>query len=100
MLTKLLSRLVILACLPVLAHAAPIPVRDKEKEEILGNGQTVILGTWTWKIEGDSFGGGSGDFFWEQVSATERQLVPHEGAGWAVLKDMPFEKINRADLAK
>lgn len=46
---------------------------------------------------GDEMGS---DFWWEQVTATERHLVPQAGAGWAILKGKPFEKVTREDLVK
>src|SRR4051794_23779537 len=98
---KLLLQVLALACLPALVQATPAPYREKEPEEGLARGQTVNLGTWSWKIEGNQFGDlQKADFWWEQVDATERNLVPLGGAGWALLKDKPFEKITAEDLAK
>jgi hypothetical protein len=92
---------VLLVCLPTLALAAPAPGARAKKEAVLGKGQTVVPGTWTWKVEGNGLGGGleSSDVWWEQVSGTERNLVPLGGAAWAVLKGKPFEKVRREDLA-
>jgi hypothetical protein len=61
----------------------------------------VVLGTWTWTVEGNRLGGGldRADVWWEQASDTERCLVPLGGAAWAVLKGRPFEKVSREDLA-
>jgi hypothetical protein len=98
---KLLPALALLACLSATAFANPVPARLKATEDVLACGQTVVLGTWTWKIEGDKLGGNDrADFWWEQVTDTKRQLVPHGGAGWAILRGKPFEKITRQDLAK
>jgi hypothetical protein len=88
---------VLLACLPVLVLCAPAP--ERRREDVLAKNQTVILGTWTWKIEGNKFGGGESDFWWEQVSEKERDLVPQGGAGWAIV-EKAFEKITRDDLAQ
>jgi hypothetical protein len=98
---KLLRQLALLVCLPAAAVAGPAPARDKAKEGVLAKGQTVILGTWTWKIEGNNLGGAEGaDFWWEQVTDKERHLVPQSGAGWAIIRGKPFEKVTFEDLAK
>ena len=44
--------------------------------------------------------GDGGDVWWEQVSDTERNLVPRGGAGWAIVKGKPFEKVGLEDLKK
>jgi hypothetical protein len=98
---KSLLQLVVLACVPASAFANPAPDRDKTKQDVLAKGQTVILGTWNWKIDGNKLGGNDGaDFWWEQLTNTERQLVPKGGAGWAIIQCKAFEKVTRDDLAK
>jgi hypothetical protein len=98
---KLLPALALLACLPATALANPVPARAKGREDVLASGRTVLLGTWTWKVEGNKFGDNDrADFWWEQVTERERRLVPQGGAGWAILRDRPFEKLTRQDLVK
>jgi hypothetical protein len=61
----------------------------------------VLLGTWTWSVAGNKLGSSTGsDLFWQQVNDTERNLVPLVGAGWALIKDKAYEKIDREDLKK
>jgi hypothetical protein len=61
-------------------------------------GQTVLLGTWTWKIDGNKIGDRGSDFWWEHVNDKERFLVPFGGAGWALVKGKAFAKVTAADL--
>ena len=63
--------------------------------------KTVILGTWSWDIESNGLepNNGTADLFWEQVTKTEQNLVPQNGAGLAVLKKQAFDKVTRGDLA-
>jgi hypothetical protein len=94
---------VLLVLLPAAALAAPAPAprpAPPQKEEVLAKGRTVIPGTWSWTVEGNTVGGDRADLFWEQVSGSERNLVPRGGAAWAVLKGKPFEKVGPADLRK
>jgi hypothetical protein len=96
---KMVPPLVLLACLPAAICAAPAP--ERPKEEVLAKGQTVVLGTWTWKIEGNELGGKQGaDFQWQRATETEANLVPQGGAGWAIIKEKAFDKVTREDLAK
>jgi hypothetical protein len=98
MASKLVARLALLACLPATALAAPAPAK---KEAVLGRGQTVLLGTWSWQVEGNKLGGlGTADVWWQQVSDTERNLVPLGGAAWALVEGEAFEKVSREDLAR
>ena len=97
---KWVHLLAALACFPAAALAAPLPVRLKPQEEVAAKGQTVVLGTWTWKVEEGTLGAKGGDFWWEQVNDRERYLVPRGGAGWAVLSAKEFERVTRDDLAK
>jgi hypothetical protein len=78
----------------------PKPVAVK-KEAVHSEGRTVLLGTWTWTVAGNKMGGLEGaDLFWEQVSSTERNLVPLGGAGWVLLKEKSFEKVALAELER
>ena len=91
----------LLLLLPAAALAAPAPKprpAPPEKEQVLAKGRTVIPGTWSWRIEGNTIATGSADLFWEQVSGSERNLVPRGGAAWAVLKGKRFEKVGLAGL--
>jgi hypothetical protein len=84
------------------AFAAPVPPPKpaaKKKDEPAAKGRTVLLGTWSWDISANKFGAG-GDVWWEQVSNKERNLVPRNGAGWAILKGKRFEDVGLDDLKK
>jgi hypothetical protein len=82
----------------VLAAPAPLPKPLAPKKD---EGRTVVLGTWAWAVAGNKLGGLEGaDLFWQQVSDTERNLVPLGGAGWALLEGKPFEKVALKDLKK
>lgn len=66
------------------------PVQDTRPSTI-----TVILGTYSWDVERNDFGGNQADFHWNQVSASERYLVPKNGAGVTLVSDRPFSDIDR-----
>ena len=42
-----------------------------------------VRGTWTYDLDAGTMGGGA-DFWWEQVTSTERYLVPRWGAEFTV----------------
>lgn len=69
--------------------AAPGPVAQDK----------VVKGTWSWDIDTDTDGSSPGaDLWWEQVSATERYLVPKNGAEFALLSGATFESLDLSDL--
>jgi hypothetical protein len=100
---QLIARFLLLG-LPAAALAAPAPqprpAPRQRGEDVLAKGRTVIPGTWSWQVEGNRIEATRADLFWQQVSATERNLVPQGGAGWAIVQGRPFEKITLADLKK
>ncbi len=58
---------------------------------------TVIPGTWTWDVDSNSLGSGSySDFFWEQIDATNRNLVPKNGAVAAVAAAKDFDGVDES----
>lgn len=58
---------------------------------------TTILGTWTWDVESNRLGDRSdADFWWEQVTDTDRYLVPLNGAKTAIVEGQTFERIDAA----
>jgi hypothetical protein len=56
---------------------------------------TNILGTSAWDVESNRLGERSGaDFWWEQVTETNRYLVPLNGAKAAIVEGQKFERID------
>ena len=56
---------------------------------------TTILGTFAWDVESNRLGDHShADFWWDQVTDTERYLVPLNGATAAIVKRPQYEKID------
>lgn len=74
----------------------------RDRAEI-ARGQTVLLGTWVWDVDTNRFPNeelrGDGDVWWEQVTRTERYLVPLNGARLASLRNRAFEQIAADELA-
>jgi len=101
---KPFALLLALAVLPATALPAPAPrprPAPAKQDDVQASGRTVLLGTWAWTVAGNKVGGLTGtDVWWEQVSDTERNLVPQGKAGWAVLRNKPFEKVGPDDLRK
>jgi hypothetical protein len=66
-----------------------------EKNEII-KGQTVILGTFAWTMDGNKQGNvRTADFEWQKP-----YLFPRNGAKAVLVPDQPFEKITAEDLGK
>lgn len=70
----------------------------------VASGQTVLLGTYFWDAETDSFPSyGSaeilkGDIWWQQHNETEQSLVPRNGALIAEVRDKDFSELTIEDL--
>jgi hypothetical protein len=97
--------LLALATCTSMAIAAPAPKPrpvPAKQEDVKARGRTVLLGTWAWTVAGNKISGGlaKADVWWEQVSDSERNLVPQGRAGWALLRSKPFEKVGPEDLRK
>jgi hypothetical protein len=72
-----------------------------KKEAVHSEARTVVLGTWAWTVLGNKMGDMAGaDLWWEQVSDTQRNLVPLGGTGWVLLESKAFEKVTLAVLKK
>lgn len=59
--------------------------------------ETTILGTWSWNVETNSLGtSSSADFWWEQVTETERYLVTINGTMAAIVSGRSYDEIDLA----
>jgi len=64
-------------------------------------GRTVLLGTWSWDIEGNAFDAGkSADVWWQQVSIVERYLNPQNGAQLSILKNVDYKDVHLDTLRR
>jgi hypothetical protein len=83
---------------PVAASSAASLGNDDMKVEV-ANGQTVILGTYSWDIEKNQQRNASRqDLFWNQLTEKVKNLVPINGAGLTLSVNKAFESITREDL--
>jgi hypothetical protein len=66
-----------------------------------GYKDTTIPGTWAWDVESNRPADRQeADFWWEQVSATERYLVPLNGAKATIVQGQDFERIDAGYIRK
>jgi serine/threonine protein kinase/tetratricopeptide (TPR) repeat protein len=76
-------------------RVAKVETKVHEKNEII-KGQTVILGTFAWTMDGNKQGNvRTADFEWQKP-----YLFPRNGAKAVLVPDQPFEKITAEDLGK
>ena len=62
---------------------------------------TVILGTWKWDVETNKQASSDiSDFWWEQITDTERYLVPENGAEAKLIPNGNFDTIDPAFIDK
>ncbi|MCP4258896.1 MAG: hypothetical protein GY774_15545 [Planctomycetes bacterium] len=74
---------------------APIALSGCRKADVSAYSRTVILGTYAWDVEADQqVSSDFVDFWWEQVTDTERYLVPKNGATAKLVPDSDFGKID------
>jgi hypothetical protein len=98
--TILLIPFVFLAISILFAYAQESKENQLFKET--SKGQTVLLGTWVWDIEANSFPKRSdsewkrGDIWWEQD--TTQFLVPRNGSGLSIVLSLPYENITPEGL--
>ncbi len=70
-------------------------LKDEGLQSAPGDNRTVLLGTYYWDVESDKQGDvHAADFFWEQVTDTERYLVPMSGAKARLVPHGDFDKID------
>lgn len=71
-------------------------------QEVAEYNRTVVLGTYAWDIESNDQGGFSdrSDFWWEQVSDTERFLTPMNATRAKLVRNINFDRINPAFIGE
>jgi hypothetical protein len=68
---------------------------------IVSQGTTVLKGTWIFDCETGALSGnlsGPGDIWWEQMTATQRQMAPVSGARIVNLGAVDFNALTHAEL--
>jgi hypothetical protein len=78
---------------------------DQQHAEQVSTGKSVLLGTWTWDAETDSFPFFStpnhkrGDIWWEQAGDNKQNLIAQNGAVLAEIREVKFEDVTPEYLA-
>ena len=62
-------------------------------------GTTSVPGTWEWDIESDTLGTGTdSDVWWNQLTPSERQLYPQNGAQLVLVTGASYEEVSLSVL--
>jgi hypothetical protein len=68
---------------------------NKRSEPEPPSNVTTIPGTFSWDVATGKFSAHVGDFAWEHISETTRNLVPINGTRARLVEDRPFDVIRR-----
>ena len=89
LIAAIITSLIVSGCTPGQGDAKP------------GYKDTTILGTWAWDVESNRPADRQdADFWWEQVSGTEKYLVPLNGAKATIVQGQDFERIDAGYIRK
>ena len=71
----------------------------KPEREPSRTGTTSVPGTWEWDIESDTLGTGTdSDVWWNQLTSSERQLYPQNGAQLVLVTGASYEEVSLSVL--